>query len=113
VHDVHILASNHLAKVGVTLDIRAGLFQRGLEVALIDITDSDQFGSRVDIFKMASPHAAHANNSLSGDFIWAQGPLPSQNVPRNNLNTGRDGREGADESTPGKVVMLSHGMLPV
>ena len=112
-HDVHILASHHLAEVGVTLNIRARLFERGLEVALVDITDSDQFGSRVDILEMPSPHAAHANNSLGGDFIRAQGPLPTQNVPGNNLNTGRDGREGANETAPGKGVMLSHGMMPV
>ena len=73
-HDVHILASHHLAEVGVTLNIRARLFERGLEVALVDITDSDQFGSRVDILEMPSPHAAHANNSLGGDFIRVKVP---------------------------------------
>ena len=67
-HDIDVLALEHVAKVPVAGDSRPRHPEAGFEVLLIDIANGQQFRGRVNPLEVSLSHAADADDGLGEGF---------------------------------------------
>ncbi len=81
-HDVDVFAGKNFAEILVTFHVRAGRFDRSLEMLFIDVANREKFAGSIDGFDVAHAHATSADDSAREDFTGRSESRAAQNVPR-------------------------------
>ena len=107
VDDVDVLALQHLAEIVVRLNVGAARFLGRLEVVCVHVADGEQLGLGVDVFEVAAPHAAHADDSLGDDFAGWRLSF-ADDVARYDTDCCRRGNSATGKLPTGDFIFMLH-----